>query len=108
MDSFNLLISSTSVMQAELAIEQGIRGQRLTTLAFLYIPLSFVTGIFGMNVKEINGSPLSVWVSVVALAITAMITAAIFIGYTSCGNLRPRRNNVALGSSHRRTPVLTA
>jgi hypothetical protein len=60
MDSFNLLITSTSVLEAELAIEQGIRGQRLTTLAFPNVPLSFVTSIFGMNMKEINGSPLSV------------------------------------------------
>jgi Mg2+ and Co2+ transporter CorA len=107
MDSFNLLISTTSVMEAELAIEQGIRGQRLTTLASLYIPLSFVTGVFGMNVKEINGSPLSVWVSVVALGIIAVVTAAIFVGYTSWESLRPRRNSVVLGLPHRRRPTFT-
>jgi hypothetical protein len=79
MDSFHLLVSSTSVLNAETEMEQANRSQRLTQLAFLYVPLSFVTGIFGMNVKEINGSPLSVWVAVVALAITAGCTAAVFI-----------------------------
>jgi Mg2+ and Co2+ transporter CorA len=42
--------------------------------------LSFVTGIFGMNVAEINGSPLSVWVAVVSLVIIIAGTAAIFWG----------------------------
>jgi Mg2+ and Co2+ transporter CorA len=42
----------------------------LTRLAFLYVPLSFVTGIFGMNVREIDGSPLPIWVCVAALAVT--------------------------------------
>lgn len=81
MDSFKLLISSTSVLEAELATQQGIRAQRLTSLAFVYVPLSFVTGIFGMNVKEINGSPLSVWVVVVAIGVTVVLTAAILVVY---------------------------
>ncbi|KAF2716088.1 hypothetical protein K431DRAFT_29739 [Polychaeton citri CBS 116435] len=85
MDSFNLLISSTSVMEAEAAVQQGIRSQRLTNLAFLYIPLSFVTGVFGMNVREINGSPLSIWVPVVAVGITLGLTAVLFTIYGGWG-----------------------
>lgn len=79
MDSFHLLVSSTSVLNAETEMEQANRSQRLTQLAFLYVSLSFVTGIFGMNVKEINGSRLSGWVAVVALAVTAGCTAAVFV-----------------------------
>jgi len=37
--------------------------------AFLYVPFSFVTGIFGMNMKEINGSPLPMWVPVAAFLV---------------------------------------
>lgn len=79
MQSFQLLVSSTSVMNAEVERERSNRNQALTQLAFLYVPLSFVTGVFGMNVKEINGSPLSVWMVVVTLAITLVCTAAIFM-----------------------------
>ncbi|KAH0367067.1 hypothetical protein KCU65_g4883, partial [Aureobasidium melanogenum] len=79
MQSFQLLVSSTSVMNAEVERERSNRNQALTQLAFLYVPLSFVTGVFGMNVKEINGSPLSVWTVVVTLAITLSCTAAIFV-----------------------------
>ncbi|KAF1826802.1 uncharacterized protein K489DRAFT_125641 [Dissoconium aciculare CBS 342.82] len=81
MDSFSLLISSTIVLQATLSTEQAVRGQKLTQLAFLYIPLSFVTGVFGMNVREINGSPLSIWVPVVVLGVTLVLTAAIFTSH---------------------------
>lgn len=91
MDSFNILASSTSVLVAEQSVEQGIRGQRFATLAFLYIPLSFVTGIFGMNVREINGSPLSVWVFAVVLGITIVLTAVIFIIYAGWEKHRVRR-----------------
>lgn len=79
MSSFQLFMSSASVMNTELSIEQAKRSQRLTQLAFLYIPLSFVTGIFGMNIYEINRSPLSVWVPVCTLAITLVCTAVVFL-----------------------------
>jgi Mg2+ and Co2+ transporter CorA len=78
MDSFQLLMSTIATLDAQTSLEQANRGSRLTQLAFIYIPLSFVTGIFGMNLKEINGSPLSAWVTVVSLFILALFTAIIF------------------------------
>jgi len=59
-------MSSISVMEAGSIKEQAQQGQMITRVAFPYAPLSFVTSIFGMNVKEINGSPLPVWVPVAA------------------------------------------
>ena len=91
MDSFKLLISSTSVMEAEVAFQQGVHTQRLTILAFLYVPLSFVTGVFGMNIKEINDSPLSVWVPIAALGVTLVVTAAFFTVYIEWEKRRPRK-----------------
>lgn len=88
MASFSLLISSTSLMEAEAAVQQGIRAQRLTVLAFLYIPLSFVTGIFGMNVKEINGSSLPIWVAIVTLVVTLLVTATVFALFIGWENRR--------------------
>ncbi|KAK5728257.1 hypothetical protein LTR15_001392 [Elasticomyces elasticus] len=81
MDTFQLLMSSLSVRDSQTNIEQARRGTLITYLAFIYIPLSFVTGIFGMNVKEVNGSPLSVWVCFAALGIVFAGTAAIFVIY---------------------------
>jgi CorA-like Mg2+ transporter protein len=78
MQTFQLLMSSTSVQESQLGSEQAKRATRLTQLAFIYIPLSFVTGIFGMNLKELNGSGLSIWVCFVAMAIVLILTAIIF------------------------------
>lgn len=56
----------TGIMLAESrkATEQAGGVARLTFLAFLFIPLSFTTSLFGMNVREI-GKDLSIWVWVV-------------------------------------------
>jgi hypothetical protein len=80
LDNFHLLMSTVSTLDAQTSLEQATRGTRLTQLAFVYLPLSVVTGIFGMNMKEINGSPLSLWVSVVCLVIVIVCTIAIFCG----------------------------
>ena len=79
MDSFQLLMSSMSVQDSQMAIEQGRRGQMLTLLAFIYVPFSFVTGIFGMNMKQINDSTPEAWTIGVALVVTIGITALIFL-----------------------------
>jgi len=98
MDSFQLLISSVSVIEtvtsaklAKISLEQASRGAKLTQLAFIYVPLSFVTGIFGMNIKEINDSPMPVWVCFVTLVIVIAATAAIFGGYELLETFRARK-----------------
>lgn len=78
MDSFQLLMSSMSVQDSQVSIEQGRRGQRLTLLAFVYVPFSFVTGLFGMNVKQINGATPEAWTVLVALVVTLWATATFF------------------------------
>lgn len=72
----------------------AIRGQRLTRLAFLYIPMSFVTGVFGMNVMEINGSPvISLGTcSGVGCNTSAYLTAAVFNRLWTLGKSTTRSN----------------
>ncbi|KAK4565873.1 hypothetical protein LTR86_003722 [Recurvomyces mirabilis] len=81
METFQLLMSTLSVRDSQISIRQSRRGMLLTVLAFIYVPLSFITGIFGMNVKEINGSPLSIWVCFVALGVVIAMTALGFLSY---------------------------
>lgn len=85
METFQLLMSSISVQEAQLSSrqalassQQGLRATQLTLLASIYVPLSFVTGIFGMNLKELNGSTLSIWVCIVAMMIAAIVTGLLF------------------------------
>jgi Mg2+ and Co2+ transporter CorA len=88
MDSFQLLMSSISVKetqnaadQAKMSTEQAARTAKLTQLAFVYIPLTFVTSIFGMNVRELSDPVPPLWVCAVTLVVIAAATAAIFGSY---------------------------
>ncbi|SMR56510.1 unnamed protein product [Zymoseptoria tritici ST99CH_3D1] len=77
MDTFQLLMSSISVLDSQTSIQDAKRSTRLLQLATLYVPLSFVTGVFGMNVREINKSPRSIWVFFVTLAGVGLFTAVL-------------------------------
>jgi Mg2+ and Co2+ transporter CorA len=78
MDSFTLLMSSISVMEVGSIKDQAQQGQMTIRLAFLYVPFSFVTDIFGMNIREINGSPLPMWVPVAAFLVVSACTLGMF------------------------------
>jgi Mg2+ and Co2+ transporter CorA len=77
MDSFTLLMSSISVMEVGFIKDQTQQGQMTIRLAFLCVPFSFVTDIFGMNVRETNGSPLLMWVPVAAFLVVSACTLGI-------------------------------
>ncbi|KAK4497809.1 hypothetical protein PRZ48_010463 [Zasmidium cellare] len=80
MDTFQLLMGSISVLDSQTSLEEAKRSTTLTQLAAVYLPLSLATSIFGMNIKEINESPLSVWVVFVALVILAVGTVLLLLG----------------------------
>lgn len=77
MDSFTLLMSSISVMEAGSIKDPAQQGQMTIRLAFLCVPFSFVTDIFVMNVREINSSPLLMWVPVAAFLVVSACTLGI-------------------------------
>lgn len=79
METFQLLMSSISVQDNRLSIDQSQRASRLTTLAFIYVPLSFVTGVFGMNVQQINHTGLNIWVCFVTIVGVVIVTIPIFL-----------------------------
>ena len=70
-DSFSLFISSIST-------KDSLTSLRLTQLAFIYVPLSLVTGIFGMNMQQINNSGLPLWVAPITLVIIVLCTLLAF------------------------------
>jgi Mg2+ and Co2+ transporter CorA len=61
--------------------QQAQRATLLTILAVIYLPLTLVTAIFGMNIKEINDSGPRFWVCIVGLLVIGGGTAASFFGY---------------------------
>ena len=76
-----LRASLLSIEESKRGIQQSKQVGRLTQLAFVFIPLTFVTGVFGMNITQFGGeAPLwKFWVTAgtisgVAFVIGSMTT----------------------------------
>lgn len=50
-ETFHAVMSTLSIMESKAAIEQGHEVQKLTELAFVFIPLGFAASYFGMEIK---------------------------------------------------------
>lgn len=61
--------------------QQAERASLLTVLAVIYLPLTLVTGIFGMNVKQINDATPELWACAIGLVVVSGVTAVGFFGY---------------------------
>lgn len=75
------LTNSLNLLLASIALRDSRRADMLTWLAAVYVPLSFVTGIFGMNLREMNDSTLSIWICLEVLGVVLLVTAALVIMY---------------------------
>ncbi|KXT00873.1 hypothetical protein AC578_979 [Pseudocercospora eumusae] len=51
-----------SQAESKRAIAQAKGVERLTRLAFVFVPMSFTASFFGMNFKQFGQGPLSIWV----------------------------------------------
>lgn len=68
----SILVSAAQLIEAQKGINQARQVHGLTKLAFIFIPLSFVAGLFGMNVSALKDYP-SIWIYfVVAVPVTAL------------------------------------
>ena len=66
MNRFSLMASTQSVHQSESI-------GRLTILAFVFIPLSFVTSFFGMNIVEFGTGSIRIWVFIVSASALVLV-----------------------------------
>jgi Mg2+ and Co2+ transporter CorA len=72
--TLNLLVASTGIAQSALVINQTSGINKLTELAFFFIPLSFITAIFSMQVVEFTESPPKMWTWGLSLGIAFFVT----------------------------------
>ncbi|KAI9695896.1 MAG: hypothetical protein M1836_006013 [Candelina mexicana] len=77
-----LLESRRSIEQSKIAIEEGRRVKLLTVLAFVFVPVSLASSIFGMNVQQINHTGTNIWVFIVT-AVLLTTTAFFLWGFSS-------------------------
>lgn len=79
-DSFQMLIGAMTVLDSAANKKQAERATMLTLMAAIYLPLTLATGIFGMNIQEIEqGGPSWWWVVVVMVVL--MTPSIIFVTY---------------------------
>ncbi|GKU05681.1 hypothetical protein FLAG1_08571 [Fusarium langsethiae] len=77
--TLNFLVASTGISQSALVIDQTSGINKLTELAFFFVPLSFITAVFSMQVAELNDAPPKMWTWGLSLGVVFVITYAIRI-----------------------------
>ncbi|KAI1327492.1 hypothetical protein F5Y16DRAFT_371476 [Xylariaceae sp. FL0255] len=55
------LANITVLEESRQSVDMGLRVERLTVIATLFIPLSFVCSVWGMNFKELGTGSLPIW-----------------------------------------------
>lgn len=78
---------------------QSRRATVLTLLAAIYLPLSLVTSIFGMNIQEItkdDSNPVARHAGIV-FGVVLGATLLFFLGYVSWNEVSRRRRDFGLG-----------
>ncbi|KAK1713706.1 hypothetical protein BDP67DRAFT_44832 [Colletotrichum lupini] len=72
LQSTSMLANAAIIDDSQRTIHQGETVRKLSTLGFFFLPLSFSTSIFGMNLQELNeGSyaKLGIWIGIAAASL---------------------------------------
>ena len=88
--------SVKSIEESKRGIDEAHTVGRLTQLAFIFLPLTFVTGVFGMNITAFaGGAPMwKFWVTLVTVSVPSFI----FGLQTARRQLKPKWDESILGS----------
>lgn len=76
--SINLSMSIASIDEARRSVQQNTSVFRFTVIASIYVPLSFVATVFGMNFRQFGQGNLSIWIYFV-VSIPVFIVSAFVI-----------------------------
>ncbi|OTA54713.1 hypothetical protein K449DRAFT_197145 [Hypoxylon sp. EC38] len=75
--STGLLQSTIEILESQKSVQQATEVNKLTRLAFIFIPVSLAASVFGINVFEINGSNPTIWHFCITAVLCALIGACI-------------------------------
>lgn len=71
--------SKLSIEHSKRSIQQNDRVKKLTQLAFIFIPLSFSTSAFGMNLEALGTGTASVWMVAVTIVLVYFSTGLLWM-----------------------------
>lgn len=71
--------SRMGIEHAKRGIEQNARVKRLTQLALVFIPLSFSTSLFGMNLEMLGTGTAKAWMVGLAIVSAYVTTSVLWI-----------------------------
>ena len=72
------LVNAAALEDSRRSAENAMRMQRLTVLATIFIPLSFICAIWGMNFREFGTGNLSIWLWFVTAAPVLCVSFVIY------------------------------
>ena len=84
-EAITVLMSSISISESQRAMEQAQRVGKLTFLAFFFVPLSFTTSFFGMNVEELEGNVGLKMVGCTDIASGCRVSCLVLLGCIGTG-----------------------
>lgn len=71
--------SRMGIEHTKRSMEQSARVKRLTQLALVFIPLSFSTSLFGMNVEVLGTGSGKAWMVAIAVALAYTATSMVWL-----------------------------
>lgn len=82
----NIIMNSSMLEESRKSIKVNEYLARLSVLAFLFLPLTFTTGFFGMNFREFGQGNLSIWIFC-TLLVPVMISGLILCFWNQVSQL---------------------
>ena len=76
--SMGLLMNIASIGEARRSVHQNKSLFRFTIIASVYVPLSFVATLFGMNFRQFGQGQLSIWIYFV-VSVPVFVISAMFL-----------------------------
>ena len=70
--------SLASIRESKKSIEEAVVVKRLTRLAFVFIPLTYSSSLFGMNIREMTGEGPRIWNFVAVSICIGLITPLLY------------------------------
>ncbi|KAM0706191.1 hypothetical protein Q7P35_006740 [Cladosporium inversicolor] len=90
-DEIHLVIGAVTVQDSDASKRQAERATLLTLVAAVYLPLTLVTSIFGMDIREIDGDLLTYRACLKALGVVLGCTIVFALVYREWRRWRRRR-----------------